>query len=86
MTTRTSALSKIYTGLAFQYEGNSSSTATGDDWSSTASGSKGASGMLEIGWQFKPSKKVPFMIDAWATGWIGHESGVTAMAKLKRAF
>jgi len=86
LTTRTSKVSRIYTGLAFQHESNSGSTATGEDWTSYSSGIKGSSGMIEIGWQFKPVASVPWMIDAYATGWVGHQHGLTAMAKVKKAF
>lgn len=86
LTTRISKVSRIYTGLAFQYEGNSTSTASGDDWSSSSAGAKGASGMLELGWQFKPASSLPWMVDTYATGWLGHQSGFTAMAKFKKAF
>ena len=86
LTTRTSKVSRIYTGIAFQYDSNSDSEASGEDWSSSTAGAKGASGILEIGWQFKPLKTVPWMIDAYATGSFGYQRGFTAMAKIKKAF
>lgn len=90
LTTRTSRISRIYTGLAYQYETNSDSEAKtydaeGESWSLNA-GSKGSSGMLEIGWQIKPNKDNPWLVDINATGWIGHQKGMTAMAKLQKSF
>ncbi len=86
LNTRINKMSRIYTGIAFQYESNSGSSASGDDWSDSTSGSRGASAMLEVGWQFKPVKSLSWMIDTYATGWVGHQSGFTAMAKIKKAF
>lgn len=86
LTTRTSKVSRIYTGVAFQYDGNSDAKASGEEWASSNSGAKGASGILEVGWQFKPLKNVPWMVDAYATGCFGYQRGFTAMAKVKKAF
>lgn len=86
MTTRTSRISRIYTGLAYQYESNSSSTASGDNWSNTSAGAKGSSLMLELGWQIKPRKDIPWMVDVYSTGWLGHQQGGTIMAKVKKSF
>ncbi len=90
LTTRTSKISRIYTGLAYQYESNSDSKAKTHDaegvsWSLNA-GSKGSSGMIELGWQIKPDKVNPWLVDINATGWIGHQKGATAMAKIKKSF
>ena len=86
MTTRVSKISTIYTGLAFQYESNSGSTASGDAWSNSTAGAKGSSGMLELGWQIKPRKDTPWVVDVYATGWAGHQQGGTIMAKVKKSF
>lgn len=86
MTTRINRISTIYTGLAFQYESNSGSTANGDDWSNSTAGAKGSSGMLELGWQIKPRKDTPWVVDVYATGWAGHQQGGTIMAKVKKSF
>ena len=90
LTTRTSRISRIYTGLAWQYERNSDSEAKTYDaegvaWSLNA-GSKGSSGMLELGWQIKPNKDNPWLLDINATGWVGHQKGATAMAKIQKSF
>ncbi len=86
LTSRLNAVSSIYTGLAYQYDDNSSSTSTTGDKSVSSSGEKGSSGMLEIGWVVRPIKDNPWMIDINTTGWCGIQQGVSAMAKLTRSF
>ena len=39
---------------------------------------KGSSGMIELGWQVKPGKKNPMVIDLGVTGWVGKQRGITA--------
>ena len=91
MTTRTSKISRIYTGLAYQYENTSDSETRafdgdGNYWSLPSAGSKGSSGMIEIGWLIKPKQNNPWFVDVNATAWFGHQKGVTAMAKIKKSF
>ena len=88
MTTRTSKISRIYTGLAYQYEHASGITANylAKDLSTASAGDSGSSGMLELGWQIKPLKNNPWMVDINTTGWIGHQRGITAMAKIQKSF
>ena len=48
---------------------------------STASPSiKGGSGLLELGWQVKPSAHSPLTLDLGLTGWVGRQEGVTFQA------
>ncbi|MBR2518861.1 MAG: autotransporter outer membrane beta-barrel domain-containing protein [Selenomonadaceae bacterium] len=91
LTTRTSKISRIYTGLAYQYENTSDSETRafdgdGNYWSLPSAGSKGSSGMIEIGWLIKPKQNNPWFVDVNATAWFGHQKGVTAMAKIKKSF
>lgn len=87
LTTRTSRISRVYTGLAYQYDRSSDSTVTaGDGYSRTADGVKGSSGMLELGWQIKPNKNNMWLVDINATGWIGHHQGFNFMAKMQKSF
>ena len=88
LTTRTSKISRIYTGLAYQYEHTSGITANylSKDLSTASAGDNGSSGMLELGWQIKPLKNNPWMVDINATGWAGHQRGITAMAKVSKSF
>ena len=86
LTTRTSRISRIYTGLAYQYEHASGVTATYKNYETPSAGESGSSGMLEIGWQIKPLRHNPWMVDINTTGWVGHQRGVTAMAKIQKSF
>ncbi|MBR5913789.1 MAG: autotransporter outer membrane beta-barrel domain-containing protein [Selenomonadaceae bacterium] len=84
-TTKTSDISRVYTGLAWQYESTSGATATAIDYSKHSDGSKGSSGMLEFGWQIKPNRDNPWLLDINATGWIGYQRGFNAMARMQRS-
>ena len=86
LTTRTSKISQIYTGLAYQFEYNTGVSATYKEYSTSGSSYKGSSGMLELGWLIKPFRNVPWAVDVNATGWIGYERGVKAMAKVQKSF
>ena len=84
--TRTSKISRIYTEMAYQYEKCSDISATYANLSTPQAGDKGSSGMFQVGWLIKPSAKIPMMLDLNATAWVGHQRGVTAGIKFKRAF
>ena len=94
LTSRLSRISQLYTGLAFQYDMNSDSTSKVEKVEANrlaggenpTFGKDGASGMIEIGWLMRPLKDNPWTLDIHATGWIGMQQGVTAMAKVKKAF
>ena len=85
--TRTSKISRIYTGLAYQYEHLSGVTANylARNLSTESAGNDVSSGMLELGWLIKPGKS-DWAVDINATGWVGHQRGVTAFAKIVKAF
>ena len=86
LTTRTSKISQIYTGLAYQYENASGITATYKTYETPSAGNSGSSGMLEIGWVIKPLKVSSWAVNINTTGWVGHQRGVTAMAKIQKSF
>ena len=77
---------RFYSGLAYQYEFNGDAVGHYKDYSTSKSTMKGSSGMLELGWQVKPSKKSPWMLDLGTVGWIGYQKGITCQVKFKRAF
>lgn len=77
---------RFYSGLAYQYESQGDAKATYLNYTAPSSGSKGSSGMLELGWQIKPDKNSAWMADLNATGWVGHQKGFTLQLKLKKAF
>ena len=78
--------SRFYMGMAYQYEFSDDSRASYRGLSTPKSRIKGSSGMIEMGWQYKPSEKVPWMVDAGLVGWAGHQKGVTFQVKLKKSF
>lgn len=78
--------SRFYTGIAYQYEADGAARASYKGYTTPAAGNNGSSAMLELGWQLKPTKDSPWMLDLNATGWAGHQRGVTAQIKLKRSF
>ena len=71
--------SSIYAGAAWQYEFGGDARASYKGFSTPAPSLKGSSGMLELGWQVKPSKS-PVTIDLGLTGWVGRQQGVTFQA------
>ena len=86
LTTRVSGLSKIYTGLAYQYEFNGGTSAKYKDYTTTESDVKGSSAMIELGWQLQANKKSAWVVDLNVTGWAGIQKGLTAGAKIKKSF
>ena len=86
LTTRTSKISQIYTGLAFQYQFNGSTSATYRGYTTPKAEIKGATGILELGWQIRPKKSHPWALDINFTGRIGLQKGITASAGVKKAF
>ncbi|MBQ7704042.1 MAG: hypothetical protein IJT73_01230, partial [Selenomonadaceae bacterium] len=86
LTTRTSKISQIYTGLAYQYEHDSGVKASYKGYSTSGKSHNGSSGMLELGWIIKPVKDNPWAVDINATGWIGNQRGFKSMAKISKSF
>lgn len=86
LTTRVSKISRLYTGLAYQYEFNGSTSGNYRSYTTPEADVKGSSGMLELGWQIKPNKNNYWMVDLNCTGWAGVQKGVTVTAKLKKSF
>ena len=85
LTSRVSPISQLYTGLAYQYEFTGKTSSTYRGYSTPSEEIKGSSGMLELGWQIKANRKIPWVLDINATGWIGQQKGFTATAKMKKA-
>ena len=77
---------RFYSGLAYQYEFTDDAVGHYKGYSTSKNDTKGSSGMIELGWQLKPSKKSPWMLDLNAVGWVGHQKGITCQAKIKKAF
>lgn len=70
----------IYAGLAYQYEFNGDARAHYKGMSTASPSIKGGSGLLELGWQVKPSAHSPLTLDLGLTGWVGRQEGVTFQA------
>ena len=78
--------SRVYTGLAYQYEYSGEAIARYNGSETPSTKMQGSSGLLELGWQLKPTKSSPWMLDFNTTGWIGHQEGITASLKVKKEF
>ena len=71
---------RIYAGLAWQYEFGGDARASYKGLETPSPSLKGASGMLELGWQTQPTADGPLTIDLALTGWTGKQEGITASA------
>ena len=86
LTRATGSHSRFYSGIAYQYESAGAARGTYRGLSTPESGTNGSSFMLELGWQYKPSKDNPWMVDVGAVGWLGHQKGFSIGAKMKKEF
>ena len=77
--------SKLYAGLAWQYEFDGEARATYNGMSTPSPSLKGSSGMAELGWQVKPGN-APLTLGLGVTGWAGKQQGVTASLKVNWEF
>ena len=78
--------SRLYTGLAYQYEYTGEASAVYDTTKNDSTKVSGSSGMLEFGWQLKPTQSSPWLFDLNTTGWIGDQKGVQFAMKVKKEF
>lgn len=78
--------SRIYTGLAYQYEFTGEASARYDNTINDSTKVSGSSGMLEIGWQVKPTQSSPWLVDLNTSGWVGDQKGVQFAVKVKKEF
>ena len=86
LTTAISPISKIYTGLAWQYQFNGSTSARYRGFTTPEAGIKGSTGILELGWQIRPRRTTPWALDINLTGRIGLQKGIAASAGVRKAF
>jgi hypothetical protein len=77
----TNPLNSFYAGLAAEYEFDAESRATYKGAAAPSPSMKGMSGMLELGWRMKPTKKSPLTIDLGAACWTGKQQGVSLNAQ-----
>lgn len=78
--------SRLYTGLAYQYEFTGEASAMYDTTKNDSTKVSGSSGMLEFGWQLKPTQSSPWLFDLNTTGWVGDQKGVQFAMKVKKEF
>ena len=78
-------MSNLYGGLAWQYEFDGEARAAYNGVNTPSPSLKGSSGLLEIGWQVKPST-APVTLDLGLTGWFGKQQGVTGGLKVDWEF
>lgn len=76
----------FYSGIAFIHEFTGETYGEYMGMHTKKAGLKGNTGLIELGWQFKPSQNSVTMLDTSLTAWIGDQKGFTVSAKLKRDF
>ena len=76
----------FYSGLMYQYEYSGSASAHVNGYSTPDSSTSGSSAMVEMGWQVKPMKNSPWMLDLGVNAWVGMQQGVAATFKFKKSF
>ena len=77
---------RFYSGIAYQYNFDSTSLASFMGETSSKTGLKGSSGMIELGWQLKPTQNSAVMLDSALVGWVGKQKGLSFQIKLKKDF
>lgn len=78
-------MSNLYGGLAWQYEFDGEARAAYNGVNTPSPSLKGSSGLVEIGWQVKPST-APVTLDLGLTGWFGKQQGITGGLKVDWEF
>lgn len=77
---------KAYVGAAYEREFDGDARATYKGYSAPSPSLKGGSGMLEVGYQVKPTKTSPLTIDIGVNGWTGKQEGVGTNVSLNWKF
>lgn len=76
----------FYSGLSYIHEFTGDTVGEYMGMTTKRAGLKGNTGLIELGYQMKPSKNSVTMLDAGLTWWFGDQKGVTFAAKFKRDF
>lgn len=77
---------RFYSGLAYQYEFGGEVIGNYMGYETRKVGVKGSSGMVELGWQLKPTPNSAVMLDSALVGWFGTQKGFAFQCKLKKDF
>lgn len=76
--------SRLYAGLAWQYEFGGKAEAIVNSENAPAPTLKGHSGMLELGWQAELGKRLA--LDLNVSGWTGKQQGIISGLNLQWKF
>ncbi|MBR1859982.1 MAG: hypothetical protein IJ797_10855 [Selenomonadaceae bacterium] len=68
---------KLYIGTAYEYEFKGSSYATYEGFKTKTASIRGGSGMIELGWVYKPESNDRWSFDLSGVGWVGRQQGLT---------
>ena len=77
---------RFYSGLAYQYEFGGEVIGNYMGYETRKVGLKGSSGMIEFGWQLRPTPNSAVMLDSALVGWVGTQKGFAFQCKLKKDF
>lgn len=77
---------RFYSGLAYQYEFGGEVIGNYMGYETRKVGLKGSSGMVELGWQLKPTPNSAVMLDSALVSWFGTQKGFAFQCKLKKDF
>lgn len=77
---------RFYSGLMYQYQFGGDVLTSFEDSSTPKIGVRGSSGMIELGWQLKPTPNSAVMVDSALVGWVGKQKGFSFQIKLKKDF
>ncbi len=77
---------RFYSGIAFVHEFTGETRGTYMGMDTKKSSLRGSYGIIELGWQTKPSKNSPILIDTSLVGVMGDHKGLTVSAKFKKDF
>ena len=80
------ALSRLYAGLAWEYEFDGDARATSQGDSAPSPSLKGGSALLELGYRFAPKADSRVSYDLNLSGWQGKRQGITGGVSVKWAF
>lgn len=86
LTRETKETQSLYSEFAYIHEFTGETTGEYMGMQTKKSGLKGNVGLIQLGWQIKPSKNSTTMLDAGISCWLGDQKGVTFAAKFKRDF
>lgn len=77
---------RFYSEIAYVHEFTGDTVGEYMGMNTKKAGLKGNTGLIELGWQMKPSANSATFLDAGITCWLGHQKGITFAAKFKRDF